>query len=243
MQMKFNITPELLKEIAGPSADDQIVHELAKHLPEVLETYGINTDLRITHFLVQCACQSDNFRTLESYESGDLYETRKDLGNVNRGDGKRYKRRGLIHILGRTNYENCGNRLGIDLVSNPELASDPRNAIIIACEYWRVHNLEFWADKNDGKQITRKITGNYNDLKKRLAMIDDALKAVQSSKMSLLTPVVRPEPVPEPVVELPPAPEPVPEPTPEPVKSVVKIKPKPVIKATLPVGDNIVKKD
>lgn len=50
------------------------------------------------------------------------YEGREDLGNTERGDGKRFMGRGFVQITGRRNYADWSRRLGIDLVSHPELA-------------------------------------------------------------------------------------------------------------------------
>lgn len=61
----------------------------------------------------------------------------KQLGNVNRGDGKRYPGRGFVQITGRRNYKDWTNRLGIsgvDLEAKPDLALDIRYATIIIFE-------------------------------------------------------------------------------------------------------------
>ena len=52
------------------------------------------------------------------------YEGRRDLGNTQPGDGKRYWE-GYIQITGRANYRRYGKKLGIDLENNPELAEQP----------------------------------------------------------------------------------------------------------------------
>jgi putative chitinase len=53
------------------------------------------------------------------------YEGRKDLGNVQAGDGKRYMGRGYVQITGRTNYQKASRLVGKDLVSEPDLALEP----------------------------------------------------------------------------------------------------------------------
>lgn len=60
----------------------------------------------------------------EEIASGAAYEGRSDLGNTQPGDGVRFKGRGYVQITGRRNYEDWSQRLGVDLVSNPELAAD-----------------------------------------------------------------------------------------------------------------------
>lgn len=75
--------------------------------------------------------ECDKFRTLTEYASGSAYEGRRDLGNTQRGDGKRFKGRGYVQITGRRNYTDWGNRLGINLVGQPILATDLKYAVPI----------------------------------------------------------------------------------------------------------------
>jgi len=53
------------------------------------------------------------------------YEGRRDLGNTQPGDGKRYAGRGFVQITGRTNYTKASKLTGRDLVAEPDLALDP----------------------------------------------------------------------------------------------------------------------
>ena len=64
---------------------------------------------QVTH---ECA----GFRTTEEFASGAAYEGRKDLGNIKKGDGKRYKGRGLIQLTGRANYQKIGEKLNLPLI-------------------------------------------------------------------------------------------------------------------------------
>lgn len=59
------------------------------------------------------------------------YEGRKDLGNTERGDGKRFMGRGFVQITGRRNYADWSKRLGMDLIANPALAEKPEIAVKI----------------------------------------------------------------------------------------------------------------
>ena len=49
--MDYEITPKLLRDVAGYPVNQTIVNNLAQFLPKVLDDYGINTKLRISHFL------------------------------------------------------------------------------------------------------------------------------------------------------------------------------------------------
>ena len=171
----YNITPELLKEVAGASVSKKVVEGLAKYLPEVMVDYEINTELRIAHFLAQIAHESDHFRTTEEYASGAAYEGRKDLGNVRKGDGRRYKGRGVIQLTGRANYHKYGKILGLPLEEHPEQAAMHKISLLTAAEYWKQKNLNALADQDNIKQITRKINGGYNGLEERTALYNKAV--------------------------------------------------------------------
>ena len=188
--MRYNITPEMLQKIVNHHGNKTIVENMAKYLPEVLDKFEINNDNRVSEFLGQLAHESDHFKTLQEYASGNAYEGRSDLGNVRKGDGHRFKGRGPIQITGRANYERYGEKLGIDLVNNPDLALDPRISLLIAGQYWDDKGLNAWADAKNTKQITRKINGGYNGLQSRLVFVERARKVVNEAKMDLLKPRV-----------------------------------------------------
>ncbi|MDV2485218.1 glycoside hydrolase family 19 protein [Acinetobacter towneri] len=148
--------------------------ELALAANVHLETYSIKTQLRFCHFLAQLAHESGNFRYMEEIASGAAYEGRKDLGNVNKGDGVRYKGRGPIQLTGRANYRKYGQQLGIDFENNPEIVAIPSVGLLVACKFWSDNGLNALADQDDVTTITRRINGGLNgfeDRKNKLSMI------------------------------------------------------------------------
>lgn len=148
--------------------------ELALAANVHLEAYSIKTQLRFCHFLAQLAHESGNFRYMEEIASGAAYEGRKDLGNVNKGDGVRYKGRGPIQLTGRANYRKYGQELGIDFENNPTIVALPSVGMLVACKYWSENNLNVFADYDDVTTITRRINGGLNgfdDRKNKLSMI------------------------------------------------------------------------
>lgn len=140
----------------------------------VLTRYGITTPGRLCHFMAQIAHESDGFHTTEEYASGAAYEGRKYLGNVRKGDGKRFKGRGLIQLTGRANYRVYGERLGVDLEANPERAAAPDFSLLVACEYWKDKGLNAFADRDDITGITKRINGGTNGLADRKARLKAA---------------------------------------------------------------------
>jgi len=147
----------------------------------LLSNYGINTPLRIAHFMAQIDHESGGFKWLTELGSKsyfDKYEGRKDLGNINSGDGFKYRGRGFIQITGRYNYIRLSKDTRIDFVNNPDLLSEEANAMISACWYWKLKNLNKYADLDDFKKITKLINGGYNGLQERKDLLDKWKKII-----------------------------------------------------------------
>ena len=72
------------------------------------DTFGITTPLRAVHYLAQVFHESFKLYYTEEIASGANYEGRKDLGNIYKGDGVRFKGRGFLQITGRANYKAHG---------------------------------------------------------------------------------------------------------------------------------------
>lgn len=171
------MTPEQLKQIA-PTAQRSKCAIYAPILTKLMPENGIDTYLRICHFLAQILHESGALNYVEEIASGAAYEGRKDLGNVKKGDGVRFKGRGLIQITGRSNYTQLAKDLGIDCVNYPELLELPENAVRSAIWFWNLRNLNKYADADDIFTITRKINGGTNGF-------DDRKKYLVKSKYTL----------------------------------------------------------
>jgi predicted chitinase len=145
------------------------------HLNKAMAEAGINTPKRQAAFVAQLAHESGEFRYMEEIASGAAYEGRKDLGNTQPGDGKRFKGRGPIQLTGRANYTAASKALGIDLVNHPTRAADPDVGFRTAAWFWNTRNLNSYADSGNFKEITRRINGGYNGLASREAYYRRAL--------------------------------------------------------------------
>ena len=104
-----------------------------------------------------------------------VYANRMSNGNEASGDGYRFRGRGYIQLTGRENYEKASHRIGIDLVSNPDIVSTNRElALEVAADYWNSRNLNTLADTNDVKSVTKKINGGFNGLEDRKSLLQRA---------------------------------------------------------------------
>ncbi|MEM9220020.1 MAG: DUF4231 domain-containing protein [Cyanobacteria bacterium P01_F01_bin.150] len=90
------------------------------------------------------------------------YEGRKDLGNVNPGDGVKYHGRGYIQLTGRANYRTYGKKLNVDLENNPDLALDPLvSAKVLAC-YFKERGVATAARAGDWRRVRKLVNGGYH---------------------------------------------------------------------------------
>lgn len=178
--MTLQLPPHFLRSVAprvgGSHAAKQaaIIAALDPVYQATLIHYGIDTDFRCAYFTGQAICESDQLCTTEEYASGVAYEGREDLGNEFRGDGPRYKGRGIFQLTGRVNYAAMGRVLGLDLINHPELAAEPVTSLKIACLYWQRHGLNALADAEDLETITRRINGGLNGFATRSAATERA---------------------------------------------------------------------
>jgi putative chitinase len=165
----------------------ELVAPLVAAMNEFFPQFEINTEKRVEHFLAQSCHEADGFRTLTEYASGKAYEGRADLGNAKRGDGAKYKGRGIFQITGRTNYAAAGKAMGIDAIAQPELLATPRYAVWSACLYWQSRKLNALADRDDLRAITKKINGGYNGLSDRQRYLERARKLIQDQGAATVT--------------------------------------------------------
>jgi putative chitinase len=153
------ITTDQLKSIIGNIYYDIKFKVLTDSINEVAEKYSINTNLRLAHFLAQVIHESGSFKYETEIASGAEYEGRKDLGNIEPGDGMKYKGRGYIETTGRGNYKALSKRLGVDFLSNPELVGTPPYDMLSAGDFWDTHNLNSLADNDDIFGVSKAVNG------------------------------------------------------------------------------------
>lgn len=122
-------------------------------IPETAAKFGIKSNLRLAHFLAQCALESNRFKaTVENlnysaqrllkvfpkYFKGvdpagyanntvkignRVYANRMGNGDEASGDGYRFRGRGYIQLTGRNNYTSFSKFIGEDCVANPDLVA------------------------------------------------------------------------------------------------------------------------
>ena len=159
-------------------------------LNEAMSLYQINTPKRIAAFLAQVGHESARLKyTSELWgptAAQRRYEGRKDLGNIYKGDGKRFIGHGLIQTTGRYNHRRVTQRLrarfpnlGVpDFEAEPTKLTLPRWAALSAADYWDMINGNQMADAGQFKTLTKRINGGYNGLADRQKLWDQFKKAL-----------------------------------------------------------------
>lgn len=173
-----------------------------------MERFEINTPLRCASFIAQIGYESTGLSKLEeglnysaprmltifhehfTPEEAERYQHHPEaianrvyaghMGNGDElsGDGFRYRGRGLIQLTGKNNYKACGDALGIDLVTNPDLLLEHEHAAMAAAWFWQAHGCNELADVGKQMGITKRINGGVNGLEERIALFNQASVAL-----------------------------------------------------------------
>ena len=137
---------------------------------------------RVAAFIAQIGHESGQLKYAKEIwgptKAQAKYEGRADLGNTLAGDGSKYRGRGLIQITGRANNAECGEALGLDLLSHPELLEKPQHACMSAAWFWASRGLNTLADADQFDKITQRINGGQNGAADRRALYAQALKVL-----------------------------------------------------------------
>ena len=133
------------------------------HMARAMRAHEITTRPRARAFLATVLHESMGLRAMTEIGGGGKYEGRGGLGNTHAGDGERFKGRGPIQLTGRANYEAYGRKLGLDLVSHPELVATPKVGWqVAACYFQQRGGLLAAADAGDFRRVTLLVNGGYN---------------------------------------------------------------------------------
>jgi putative chitinase len=175
-----HFTAQLLVESAGFT---RMVENLNYTPQALLSTFNTS---RVTRFT---PAQAEQFGRTARHPADQrmiasiAYANRLGNGDVHSEDGWRYRGRGPIQITGKVNYLRCGNALGIDLVSSPEMLEQPEAGCLAAAWYWHAgnplgHSLNGLANAHEVDAISRAINGGNNALAERAAMTRATLEAL-----------------------------------------------------------------
>jgi putative chitinase len=177
---------------------------LGKGAAEHFQTFGLVEPLRGAHWFGQftvesagftrfeenlnysaerlCKVWPNRFPTLASAQpyannpkalANKVYGLR--MGNSAPDDGWLYHGRGP-QITGKENYAAIGRRTGLPLLSHPELAADPANFVLIACDFWVAARCNEAADDDNLVLVTKRVNGGSIGIQDRRQALERAKK-------------------------------------------------------------------
>ena len=157
------VTPDEVSQILECSLED-----CKTYLPGILDAmqkYDIYDSPVLIGLLATIRIETGGFKPVHEWGGESYwkrYEERADLGNVRPGDGVKYHGRGYIQLTGRANYRTYGEKLGVDLENNPDLAMDPKiSAQVLAC-YFKERGVAGAARSGDWRKVRKLVNGGYH---------------------------------------------------------------------------------
>ena len=163
-----------------------------EQIPAVIETFGVNTPLRLAHFLAQCGHESGGFRLTQenlNYSAKGLMGTFKKyfptqaladayarqpqkianrvyggrMGNGLEATGEGFKFRGRGYIQ----LTGKQNYTAFDLAVEDDILANPdlvssKHALSSAAWFWKKNGLNLIADTGSSTEVVTKITKRVN---------------------------------------------------------------------------------
>jgi predicted chitinase len=175
-----------MPELATPGLVSAILQcplsDAETFLPGVLSALreqSILDRLTLIATIATIGVETGGFRPIHEFGSRqrfiDLYEGREDLGNVKPGDGPLYHGRGFIQLTGRANYREFGNKLGVNLEDDPELALDPIVSARVLVRYFFDRKVDLAANAQDWELVRKKVNGGLNGFDDFMFYVNRAL--------------------------------------------------------------------
>lgn len=100
------------------------------------------------------------------------------MGNVQPGDGWRFRGRGLKQLTGRDNYTRFGASIGMSAEQAAEYVATEKGAIESACWFWDTNKLNSLADGDDVTAMTKRINGGDIGLADRQSRYKNAMEVL-----------------------------------------------------------------
>jgi putative chitinase len=102
-----------------------------------------------------------------------VYSYRMGNGNIQSGDGWKYRGRGYLQITGKYNYQKCGEYFNIDMINYPDILLTGNYPIESALWFWNVHKLAEYEDNVEA--VTQIINGGLSGIAERKKLYNEFL--------------------------------------------------------------------
>ena len=160
-------------------------------IPDTAAKFGLNTPLRLSHFLAQCSHESNGFKAVrenlnysaeglkkifpkyfpgnlaESYMknpekiASKVYGNRMGNGDESSKDGFKFRGAGFIQLTGKNNYVQFSKYIGEDCVNNPDLVAN-KYPLSSAAFFFEINKLWSICDKGSDDKTIIELTKRIN---------------------------------------------------------------------------------
>ena len=209
------ITADQLRK-AAPSANPKIVDAIASHADDVFTRYGLTTLARVWGFMSVTLEETGGLRVLTeglnysaarahqvfplmfpTVQAAAPYANNPEafankvyggrMGNVNPGDGWRYRGQGLIQITGHDNFALLESLTKLPLLAHPEMVTSPDHMLECAVALFaRYKGIFDYADKGNWHAVWALVgSGRATGQVINLGNHEAALAKVQAAITSL----------------------------------------------------------
>jgi len=138
--ISFHLPVERIRSALSSLPDDpKLFYEYMPFIESALIESRLTDKKMVAAIIATATYETNSFRTNVERGDGSEQEGRKDLGNIEPGDGQRFKGRGLIEITGRANYTRISAKLGLGtlLVDSPDDINKPEIASRVLCGWFK----------------------------------------------------------------------------------------------------------
>jgi len=109
-----------------------------------------------------------------------IYSNRMGNRDEASGDGWRFRGSAICQLTGHDNFYHAGQALGIDLISNPDLARQPKDAAAIGGWFWATHGCNQLAEAKDYNGLTKRINGGLFGAEQRVMVMQQAERVLKA---------------------------------------------------------------
>lgn len=190
-EVSESVTPVTSSSLNLEKLKGHIPDTVLAQIPEIVNKFNCNTNLRLAHFLAQCGHESGGFKavsenlnysakgllstfpkyfnstTASQYErkpemiASKVYGGRMGNGEESTKEGYKFRGRGYIQLTGKSNYTNFSKFIGEDTVGNPDLVA---NKYPLASAAFFFDSNKLWAicDKGADDATVTAVTKRVN---------------------------------------------------------------------------------
>lgn len=167
--------PPFIASVGHESQHLQRVSENLNYKPAaIIATFNTSRIVRFTQEQATRYGRTSEHPANQEMIANIAYANRNGNGDVDSGDGWRYRGAGLIQLTFKNNQHAAADYFGIPYDQIGDWLRTPEGAARSAGWFWMENDINPLADREDMRAITRVINGGYNGLEDRMAIYERA---------------------------------------------------------------------